>query len=116
MDVHDRPIVYICAPYSGNTADNVRKTCVFCQTAVSRGYLPVAPHLYFPQFIDNHFGNEREVSISLGLRLMESCDELWVCGMTISEGMRRDIEKAKKIGMRIRCFDDAMMENANRKV
>lgn len=60
------------------------------------GNLPIAPHLYFTQFLGED-NKERDLGILMGLELMELCDEVWVFGETISEGMRREIEYAKLI-------------------
>ena len=47
-----RPLVYICSPYSDDILNNERKARVYCKFAVSRGTIPVAPHLLYPQFLD----------------------------------------------------------------
>ena len=44
-----RPMVYICSPLSGSIAANQRSARRYCRFAVDGGYIPLAPHLYFPQ-------------------------------------------------------------------
>ena len=34
----------------------------------------------------------------MGLQLLELCDEVWVFGPCISEGMKAEIELARKLG------------------
>ena len=46
-----RPLVYICSPYSGNVTANVQAAREYCRIAVEKGYIPVAPHLLYPQFM-----------------------------------------------------------------
>jgi hypothetical protein len=36
--------------------------------------------------------------MDMGLQLLELCDELWVFGPRISEGMKAEIELARKLG------------------
>ena len=40
--------------------------------------------------------------MSAGLRLMDKCSELWVCGDRISDGMRREMAYAADNGILIR--------------
>ena len=75
----DSPIIYICSPYSGDV---------------------IGTHLYLPLFLSEE--TERELAISLDLRLMDVCRELWVCGDVISEGMRREMAYAAELGIPIR--------------
>jgi len=42
--------VYICSPYSGNTQSNTVKARLYCRLAYDQGFVPIAPHLYYPQF------------------------------------------------------------------
>jgi hypothetical protein len=48
-----RPIVYICSPYSGDVEGNVDAARRYSRFAVDKGYIPIAPHLLFPQFLDD---------------------------------------------------------------
>ena len=87
-------IVYICSPFSGDVARNTENARNYCKYAVSKGVMPIAPHLLFPQFLDDNCPVEREKGLVFGLALLEKVDELWAFGAYISEGMRREIEKA----------------------
>lgn len=59
------------------------------------GYTPFAPHLLFPQLLDDSKENEREAGICCGLEFLRHCSELWICGTKITDGMRREIQFAK---------------------
>ena len=45
--------VYICSPYRDSPRVNIMRARQYCKFAVSRGRIPIAPHLYFPQFISD---------------------------------------------------------------
>ena len=74
------------------------------------GYLPLAPHLYFTQFLEDGDEKEREEGMALGMRWLAVSDELWVFGERISKGMSIEIEKAKRKGQPIRWFTDDCKE------
>ena len=95
----DSPIVYICSPYSGDVDRNIEKACRYSRFAGSEGCVPITPHLYVPYFLSEE--TERELAISLDLRLMDVCSQLWVCGDVISDGMRREMTYAAEIGIPI---------------
>ena len=59
-----RPLVYICSPYAGGDKEqNIANAQRYCRYAVDSGFLPLAPHLYFPQFMDESNKDERETGI-----------------------------------------------------
>ena len=48
-----RPIVYICSPYAGDVQANTEAARRYSRFAVETGYIPIAPHLLFPQFLND---------------------------------------------------------------
>ena len=99
-----RPVVYICSPLSGDVERNQEFARKYCCFAVEQGVIPLAPHIYFPQFMDDDNSDERSLAIFMDLVLLSKCVELWVFGETISEGMKAEIEKANRRGMPVRHF------------
>ena len=99
-----RPVVYICSPYSGDVEGNVANARRYCRFAVDSGYLPQAPHLFFPQFMDDTDPDQRELALFLDIVILTKCAELWVFGGVVSPGMAMEIRKAEARGMPIRCF------------
>ena len=99
-----RPMVYICSPLSGNITANQRNARRYCRFAVDSGCIPLAPHLYFPQFMDDGNGAERNLALFMDIVLLSKCDQMWVFGNRISKGMSIEIEKAKRKGQLIRWF------------
>ena len=93
--------VFICSNYRGDVETNVENAIYWCKEATNQGYLPIAPHLYFPQFLDDDIPNERELGIAWGIDILSDCDELWICSENISDGMKREIEYAKTQGIPI---------------
>ncbi|SHI17622.1 DUF7768 domain-containing protein [Sporanaerobacter acetigenes] len=105
-----RPLVYICSPYSGDIEMNIKKARTFCRFAIEKNYIPLAPHLLFPQFMDDDDSKERELAMFMNMVLLGKCNELWVFGSTISNGMVQEIEKAKKRKQLIRYFNEKLEE------
>ena len=100
-----RPLVYVCSPYSGDVEGNKERARRFCRFAVERGQIPVAPHLLFPQFVNEEDPAERELAQFMGRVLQGKCAELWVLGDEISEGMSGEIETAKRRRQPVRYFN-----------
>lgn len=102
--------VYICSPYQGNTERNAMRARLYCRFAYESGFVPIAPHIYFTQFLDDSDKNERAAGIRYGLEQLWQCREVWVFGERISDGMRAEIELAKDLKIPIRYFDSDMVE------
>lgn len=105
-----RPVVYICSPYSGDTEKNVENARCYSRFAVDRHYLPITPHIYFTQFMDDNVPEERNTAIFMNWVLMSKCVELWVFGEIISKGMKAEIDRAKRKKMKIRYFTEELEE------
>lgn len=99
-----RPIVYICSPFSGDVEGNVKAAQGYSRYAVDMGYIPIAPHLLFPQFLDDSLEEERELGMFMGLVLLTKCKELWAFGEYVSEGMEQEIRKAEARNLPVRRF------------
>ena len=83
-----RPIVYICSPFAGDIEKNVAAARAYSRFAVEQGYIPIAPHLLFPQFLN----------------------DAWVFGSHISSGMEAEIKRAKWKNYRLRFFTENLEE------
>ena len=73
-------MIYICSPYAGNTEENIAFARQACGYAIRQGAVPLAPHLLYPQILNDSVPEERETGIRLGLEMLERCEELWICG------------------------------------
>lgn len=105
-----RPLVYICSPFAGDTEGNISRARGYCRFAVSEGYIPLAPHLHFPQFMDDCDREQRELGLFFALVMLCKCDEVWVFGSRVSNGMAREISKAKQRDIPIRYINDICEE------
>lgn len=105
-----RPIVYICSPYAGDIEKNVLAARRYSRFAVETGYIPVAPHLLFPQFLNDRDHKERELGLFFGNALMSKCSEVWVFGDRVSSGMEGEIKRARWKNYRIRYFTEDCKE------
>lgn len=105
-----RPIVYVCSPYSGQVEQNTENARKYCRFVVDSGCIPMAPHLFFPQFMSDSSKKERDLAMFMDIVLLSKCAELWVFGDRISEGMSIEIERAKRKGQLIRYFTDGCEE------
>ncbi|WP_295086913.1 DUF4406 domain-containing protein [Ruminococcus sp.] len=105
-----RPVVYICSPYSGDTERNIENAKKYSRFAVDRNYLPITPHIYFTQFMDDEIPEERNTAIFMNRVLLSKCVELWVFGSVISRGMKGEIKRAKRKHLKIRYFTEEMEE------
>ena len=105
-----RPIVYICSPYAGDVETNVQKARRYCRFAVDKGYIPIAPHLLFTQFLNDDSPKERQLGIFFGNAVMSKCSEVWVFGDRISDGMEAEIKRAKRKNYRLRYFNEDLEE------
>ena len=105
-----RPLVFICSPFAVDMEVNTERAREYSRFAVSKNYIPIAPHLLFPQFLEETDPAGRELGISFGLVLQSMCREMWVFGDTVSKGMAAEIEKAGERGIPIRYFTDRCVE------
>ena len=101
-----RPRVYICSLFAGDRDINTEKARHYCRFAVRNACIPLAPHLLFPQFMDDAVPVERSLAMFMGMVLLGRCEQVWVFGSAISAGMAAEIEKAEKRDMVIRYFTE----------
>ena len=101
-----RPMVYICSPYSGDIESNVANARRYSRFAVAQGMIPIAPHLLFPQFMDDRNAHERDLALFMDLAILSKCAELWIFGSHISAGMNIEIQRATSRNQIIRHFTE----------
>lgn len=104
-----RKKVFICSPFRGDMEGNARKAAGYCRTAWKKGGLPVAPHLLFPQFLNEGIEAERQAGLAMGLELLLCCDEVWVFGEA-TEGMASEIAFAVEHGIEVRFMEPEELE------
>ena len=90
--------VFICSPYrpTGQNPEaerkhNVERAQTACRLAIDAGYLPLAPHLYFTQMLNDDQLFERFIGMAYGSLWLDEAD-----GTDLSEGMKQELEYARK--------------------
>lgn len=106
-----KKLVYIASPYAGDAEKNIIRAQEYCKKAIREGTAPVAVHLFYPDLLDDSNVKEREQGMSLGIRVLTSCDEMWVCGERISAGMEQELEQAQQMGIPVRYVNDLQIED-----
>ncbi|MCH4007817.1 MAG: DUF4406 domain-containing protein [Eubacterium sp.] len=100
----ERPLIFICSPYSGDVERNQDLARSYCRFALKLGGIPLAPHLLFPQFMDDDDPDERSLALSMNKEILAKCDELWIFGSKVTSGMLLEATEAIKREIPIRRF------------
>ena len=93
--------VYICAPLGGDVESNLERVKRYTRYALMCGTAPVVPHFYALCLNDND-QTEREIGLAAGLGMLWFCDELWVFGQNITEGMKQELQFCKHLNIKTR--------------
>lgn len=99
-----KPLVYVASPFAGDEAGNAENAIRYCRFAVDSGAIPLAPHLFLPRFMSE--ATERDDAMFMNMVFLSKCEELWVFGSRITEGMAAEIAKAEKRRMPVRYFNE----------
>lgn len=97
--------VYICAPLGGNVEDNLQRVKKYTEYALKCGTAPVVPHFY-AMCLNDSIPKEREIGMAAGLSLLWFCDEMWIFGDEVSEGMRGEIQFCQNLNIRMKIITD----------
>lgn len=106
--------IFVCSQYQGSKKNLYRARAICRYLIDTYNVVPVAPHLYFPQFLREENPVDRWKGIKLGCSLMEKCDEMWVFPRLdergehiISDGMKRELQHADKIGIPMKWVEES---------
>ena len=88
-------VIYVCSPYRGDYIMNKLNARRYIKFVMACGHVPIAPHIWFEKFINDTIPEERSQGLAMAIRLVPRCDQLWVFGKRISEGMSKEIEIAR---------------------
>ena len=95
-------LVYICAPLRGEVEKNIEFARQKAQEVFQAGDIPVCPHLMFPPIADPENPVQDQTAREMGLRLVESCQQVNVYGPECTEGMLAEINHALKLGIEVK--------------
>ncbi len=100
MRKSSRPVVYIAHALRGDWGANLTRARAFVDLALENGYAPVAPYLMGATLRDD-VPEERAAGLDWDAAVIERCDEVWVCGEVVSEGVRAEIGLAEALNIRV---------------
>lgn len=100
--------VYICSPLGGNVAENLERAKKYAKYALKCGTAPVVPHFY-ALCLDDSVPKERELGMAAGRALLWFCDEMWIFGDEVTEGMQYEIQFCKNLNIRIKNIRESEM-------
>ena len=101
--------IYVCSPLRGNGEANRQRACLYCRFAYDKGFVPIAPHIYFQQFLDYTNGHERNAGRRYGMECMWMVIAVWVFG-EVTEGMKDEIDLAEDLQIPVKYFTADMEE------
>lgn len=90
--------IYVCHPYRSDPVGNSEKVREIC-SRLKNTYILIAPQLFLDSYMDEATERNRIMEVCLGY--VERCDGLLICGDTISDGMRGEIQRASSCGIPI---------------
>ncbi len=93
--------VYICSPLGGDVENNLKKAIRYMLYALKSGVAPVVPHFYATCLNDSN-KEERELGRSAGISLLWFCDEMWIFGDEITEGMNAEIRFCQSLNIKMK--------------
>lgn len=98
-------LAYVCSPYRGNIIKrirNVRYARKLTKQAIIAGYIPITPHLFLTQVLNDRKPIERAKGLELGKGILQACSVVLVGEKYgISDGMETEIAMAEKCGKKI---------------
>lgn len=102
--------VYVCAPLGGDIEGNLEKVRTYTAYALRCGTAPVVPHFY-AECLDDNDPKDREVGLAAGMSLLWLCDEVWIFGDTVTDGMRAELKFSKNLNIRTRHITEKEIQN-----
>ena len=110
-----KPDIFVCSPLRGDFHMNKYRAKLFCRWVSLSGGNPIAPHLFYTEFLDDASEEERRLGIELGKERLTKCDAVWVFGFDkyedCSEGMREEIDLANELGIEVRYIAQQVIDN-----
>lgn len=94
--------IFLCSSYRKKPQTHFGKVKKYAESLARQGILPIAPQLYFTQFLVDDIAEEELMERLLVRELLQLCDELWVIDKYISEGMEQEIAWAELFGIKIK--------------
>lgn len=95
-----KKMVFVAHPMSGDIEGNTQKVIEICLRIHSSRVIPVFPSLVWRRYLGNSKRDKRlERSVNKEYFRRGFIDELWLYGDRITDGMKREIELAFRLGI-----------------
>lgn len=111
---HSPKLVYICAPLRGGVERNIAFAKEKAREVFQAGDVPVCPHLMFPPIADPEDPIQDQTAREMGLRLVESCQQVNVYGAARTLGMQAEIRRAEELGIPVKTEQPAIKKTKSR--
>ena len=92
-----KKLIYVCSPYRGDYEQNLENAKKYSRIILDSGMVPVTPHMFFSELINDTDYKDREIGIAAGIELLKQCHQLWVFADNPSEGMQAEIDLADRL-------------------
>lgn len=97
-----KELAFISSPFRNNRKRNIAYAKELMFNAIWAGYVPIVPHLLYPQVLNDKCAADRQTALCLCQELISRSDVVIVGERYgISEGMHLEIAWAKELGKRI---------------
>lgn len=107
LNVTNLQMIYVASKLKGDIETNIEKAKKYCKFVHDKGLMPVASHIMYPAIgFNDEVEAEREKCRLYGMYLLAVCDALYcfIENDEISDGMRAEIDTAKKLNIPIKYF------------
>lgn len=98
--------VYIAHPLGSDPAgrqNNCDRATMWFMWAADQGVCPIASWILLARYWPE---TRRDDGLAIDFACIEACDEVWLCGPTLSPGMKAESEYAAAIGKVVRHFPE----------
>ena len=97
-------IIYIAHQFANDPKGNIKRILNICKEVHSKDILPFTPYMAALHYLNDTIPEERALGMTLSAEFFKRkvIDEVWLCGSTISNGMKEEIKLAKKYNIPIK--------------
>lgn len=94
--------IYICSPFRANEhktqEENIKHAWAVGERVNAQGHEAIVPHILLSHIDEN---TDRARALNEGLKLLDSCSELWICSTHVTGGMLGEMQYASERGIKI---------------
>ena len=67
--------IYVASPFKGDMQTNIQNAKMYALYVANQAFVPMVPHLFLTQFLNDDIQSERELGLALGLQILKRCHE-----------------------------------------